>query len=165
MRRGSKTHSVLLSPSTSWIHSASDGFIPVASGAVFSIFNSSHSRDRRENNVMYNFQCVSHLKNAKQHPTMVPSVCGGDTSSCEAETERFYPAESATSPCLASGGGGGETDHMVHGEQKSNLKVRLIAQFRSCIQLSSILANETFSESFPELSCKVKMTDNNLIIG
>ncbi len=89
-----------------WIHSAAALEPPPASlwclqCRVFH-FNSSHSTTGRENNVMYNFQCVSHLM-----PASIPQCClspRGDTSSCEAEPERFYPTESATSPRAASSG-------------------------------------------------------------
>lgn len=53
----------------SCLSGASHGLIPVPPVPIFH-FNSSHSKTRRENNVMYNFQCVSHLV-----PGSIPQWC------------------------------------------------------------------------------------------
>lgn len=98
MRCGSRAHSLLLS-----VHSvAALRLHSGASSPDFSLFNSLNSttpdKERLPCSNMFPVWCHSASHNGALS-------LRGDTSSCEAETVRFYPAESATSPCSASSGG------------------------------------------------------------
>lgn len=112
-------HSFLLSP-FSWILSAA-ALKPHSDSSQclqcrFFHFNSSHSRAKRENNVMYNFQCVSHYM-----PGSIPQWC--------LQSSRWHLQLWGRNRALLSSRvsdisllGVQGWDHMVHGEHKSNLK-------------------------------------------
>lgn len=101
----------------SWIHSAaalkpqSDSF-----QCRFFHFNSSHSTTRRENNAMYNFQCVSHYM-----PGCIPQWCLQSSRwHLQLWGRNWALLSSRVSDISLLGVQGWH--HMVHGQQKSNLK-------------------------------------------